>query len=57
MQDTHPVKMRVPLNSPYTGDNNGINLTELKLNANNELANWNQQLSYSESESEPEYYS
>ena len=41
MQDSHSVKMRVSLNSSYSSDNNEINLTELKLNATNniELAN------------------
>ena len=57
MQETHPVKVRVSSNSPFSSD--GINLTKLNLNlsANNQLADWNQQLSYSESETEPEYYS
>jgi hypothetical protein len=56
MQDSHSVKQRAPANSPFNG---GINLTELKRNAvtsNHQLANWNHQLSYSESESEPEYF-
>ena len=52
MPDSHPVKMRVPVNSPFSSNKNGINLTELN---NSQLANWNQQLSYFESESEPEY--
>ena len=57
MQETHSVKVRVSSNSSFSSDE--INLTKLNLNlsANNQLADWNQQLSYSESETEPEYYS
>ena len=58
MQETHPVKMRVSFNSPFSSENGGINLTELNLNlnSNNQLAEWNQQLSYSETDTEPEYH-
>src|SRR6266480_3389424 len=54
MQDSHPVKQRVTSNAPFFGD---INLTKLNSTTNFQLAEWNQSLSYSESESEPEYHS
>ena len=58
MQDSHPVKMRAPFNSPFSSENSGIDLTKLNCNTtNSQLADWNQSLSYSESESEPEFYS
>ena len=56
MQDSHPVKRRVPANSPFN-QIDGVNMSELNsyLNINSaDLANWNQNLS--ESESEPEYF-
>ena len=52
MQDSHPVKMRVPANSPFS-NGNGIKSTDFN---NHQIANWNQDLSYSESDSELEYY-
>ena len=55
MQDSHPVKIRAPANSPFN-QIKGTDLTELNMNLNlshAQLASWNQQLS--ESESEPEY--
>ena len=54
MQNSHPVKQRIPANSPFSSNRNGIKLTDFN---NSQLANWNQQLSYSESETEPEYWS
>src|SRR6266487_3234866 len=54
MQDSHPVKQRVTSNAPFFGD---INLTKLNSTTNFQLAEWNESLSYSESESEPEYHS
>src|SRR5213083_1236433 len=54
MQNTHPVKQRVPFNSSFSSENNEINLTKID---NYQLANWNQDIAYSESETEPEFHS
>src|SRR5205809_5166968 len=54
MQNSHPVKQRVSFNSPFSSENNGINLAKID---NYQLANWNQDISYSESETEPEFHS
>src|SRR5438034_10747829 len=54
MQNTHPVKQRVPFNSPFSSENNGINLAKID---NYQLANWNQDIACSESETEPEFHS
>ena len=54
MQNTHPVKQRVPFNSSFSSENNGINLTKID---NYQLANWNQNIACSESETEPEFHS
>src|SRR5947207_15316484 len=54
MQNSHPVKQRVPFNSPFSNENNGINLTKID---NSQLANWNQDIAYSEFETEPEFHS
>ena len=54
MQSSHPVKQRVPFNSPFSSENNGINLANID---NYQLANWNQDIACSESETEPEFHS
>ena len=54
MQSSHPVKQRASFNSPFSSENNGINLAKID---NFQLANWNQDISYSESETEPEFHS
>jgi ribonuclease HI len=56
MHESHPVKQRIPAKSPFS-EEKGINLTELNLKSSCELANWNQSLSYLESESESEHFS
>ena len=53
MQDSHPVKQRVTSNSSFLKE---INLIKLNSTICSQLADWNQQFSYSESESESEYY-
>src|SRR5204863_4456523 len=53
MQDSHSVKQRVTLNSFFLRE---INLIKLNSTICSQLVDWNQQLSYSESESESEYY-
>jgi ribonuclease HI len=53
MQDSHSVKQRVTSLSSFFDE---MNLTELNSTSHCQLADWNQQLSYSESESEPEYW-
>ena len=52
MQNFHSVKQRILANSPFSSNRNEIKLTDFN---NSQLANWNQQLSYSESETELEY--
>ena len=54
MQESNPVKIRTPFNLPYSSEYNGINWTRFD---NSQLANWNQDIKYIESESEPEYFS
>ena len=57
MQDSHPIKKRIPANSPFSNNKeNGIKLT--KFDNFVQLADWNQDLSYleSESDSELEYF-
>src|SRR5947207_14807763 len=54
MQSSHSVKQRASFNSSFSSENNGINLAKID---NFQLANWNQDISYSESETEPEFYS
>ena len=54
MQNSHPVKQRVSFNSSFSDENNGINLTKID---NSQLANWNQDIAYSESETESEFHS
>ena len=57
MQDFHLIKIKVPANSPFSFKNeNEIKLTDF--NNSVQIANWNQNLLYSESESdsELEYY-
>src|SRR5918911_294306 len=56
MQDSHPIKKRIPANSPFSSNRNGIKLTNFNRFA--QLADWNQDLSYleSESDSELEYF-
>ena len=54
MQESNPVKIRAPFNSPYSSKYNGINWTRFD---NSQLANQNQDIEYIESESEPEYFS
>src|SRR5438046_2014543 len=49
MQDSHSVKQRVTSKSSFL---RGINLIKLNSTICSQLVNWNQQLSYSESESE-----
>src|SRR5207247_6381804 len=48
------IKQRIPANSPFSSNRKRIKQTDFN---NSQLANWNQQLSYSESETEPEYWS
>jgi len=54
MQNSHSVKQRVSFNSSFSDENNEINLTKIN---NYQLANWNQDISYSESETESEFHS
>ena len=54
MQNSHPVKQRVSFNSSFSSENNEINLTKID---NSQLANWNQDIAYSESETESEFHS
>ena len=54
MQSSHSVKQRVSINSSFSSENNGINLTKID---NYQLANWNQDIAYSESETESEFHS
>src|SRR5436305_179848 len=54
MQSSHSVKQKASFNSPFSSENNGINLAKID---NFQLANWNQDISYSESETEPEFHS
>ena len=58
MQDNYLIKKRVLINSPFSTRNNGINMTNLQAESNNfQLANWDQNTTYLESKSEPEYSS
>src|SRR5438034_7555756 len=54
MQSSHSVKQRVSFNSSFSSENNEINLANID---NYQLANWNQDIACSESETEPEFYS
>ena len=54
MQSSHSVKQRALFNSLFSDENNEINLTKIN---NYQLANWNQDISYSESETESEFHS
>src|SRR5436190_20768475 len=54
MQNTHSVKQRVSFNSSFSSENNGINLAKID---NYQLANWNQDISCSESETKSEFHS
>ena len=54
MQNTHSVKQRVSFNSSFSSENNEINLAKID---NYQLANWNQNIACSESETEPEFHS
>ena len=51
MQENHSIKLRISVNSPFSNQNNGINLASFN---NIQLAEWNQPIEYSESESKPE---
>jgi len=54
MQNSHSVKQKVSCNSSFSNENNRINLTKID---NSQLANWNQDIAYSESETESEFHS
>ena len=54
MQSSHSVKQRVSFNSSFSNENNEINLTNID---NYQLANWNQDIACSESETESEFHS
>src|SRR5204862_7579909 len=54
IQNTHSVKQRVSFNSSFSSENNEINLAKID---NYQLANWNQDIACSESETEPEFHS
>ena len=54
MQNTHSVKQKVSFNSSFSSENNEINLTKIN---NYQLANWNQDIACSESETESEFHS
>ena len=54
MQSFHLIKQKVSFNSLFFNKNNEINLIMIN---NSQLANWNQDISYSESETESEFHS
>src|SRR5438046_4074015 len=54
MQSSHSVKQRVSFKSSFSSENNGINLAKID---NYQLANWNQDIACSESETEAEFHS